>query len=222
MQNSNINSRFKDAPWYNECTKEKILFIGQGGIGGNAMYCLSKTIPCTYFIMDEDIVEEYNLGTQYFTKSQVGKKKVSAIKETLDNCSTATIRTLDQRYKNEYTPIMISGLDNMEARKQVYEEWKKHEDREIYIEARLRASLYEVYVVMKGREEEYEKTLFSDEEVDSGPCTFKQTAYFGMLVGARITHVLVNYLTNKYSGNDVCVIPFCIKEFGEPFYIDIQ
>lgn len=33
MQNSNINSRFKDAPWYNECTKEKILFIGQGGIG---------------------------------------------------------------------------------------------------------------------------------------------------------------------------------------------
>ena len=149
-------------------------------------------------------------------------KKVEAIKQTLNNCSLANIYSIPQKYDNNYLPIMISGLDNMATRKQVYEEWKKHEDREIYIEGRLRASLYEVYVVMKGREEEYEKTLFSDEEVDSGPCTFKATAYFGMLVGARITHVLVNYLTNKYSGNDVCVIPFCIKEFGEPFYIDIQ
>ena len=222
MQNSNINSRFKDAPWYNECTKEKILVIGAGGISSNAMYCLAKTIPTTYFVMDFDVCEDINVGCQLFNKHQIGKKKVTALKETLDNFTTATIRTLDQRYNNEYTPIMISGLDNMEARKQVYEEWKKHEDREIYIEARLRASLYEVYVVMKGREEEYEKTLFSDEEVDSGPCTFKQTAYFGMLVGARITHVLVNYLTNKYTGEDVCSIPSCIKEFGEPFYIDIQ
>ena len=222
MQNSDINSRFKDAPWYSECTKEQILFVGQGGIGGNAMYCLAKTIPAIYYIMDEDIVEEYNVGTQYFTKSQVGKKKVHAIKETLDNCSVATIRTLDQKYKNEYKPIMLSGLDNMEARKQIYEEWKKHEDREILIESRLRANLYEVHVVMKGREEAYEATLFDDSETDDGPCTFKATAYFGMLVGARITHVLVNYLTNKYTGEDVCSIPTCIKEFGEAFYIDIQ
>lgn len=86
---------------------------------------------------------------------------------------------------------------------------------------RLRANLYEVYVVIKGREEEYEKTLFNDSEVDDGPCTFKQTAYFGMLVGARITHVLVNYLTNKYAKEEVCNLPFKISEFGEPFLIDI-
>ena len=218
----NYNSRFKDAPWYNECTKESILFIGQGGIGGNAMYCLAKTIPTTYYILDNDIVEEFNIGCQYFNKSQVGKKKVLAIKETLEACSTAKIRTLDKRYENEYTPIMISGLDNMTTRKQVYEEWKKHENREIYIEGRLRASLYEIYVVTKGREEEYEKTLFDDSEVDDGPCTFKQTAYFGMLIGARITHILVNYLTNKYSKEEICTIPFYVKEFGEAFYIDVQ
>ena len=118
-------------------------------------------------------------------------------------------------------PIMISGLDNMEARKQVWEEWKKHEDREIYIEGRLRSSLYEIYVVTKGKEEQYEATLFDDSEVDDGPCTFKQTAYFGMLIGARITQVLVNYLTNKYSKEEICTIPFSVKEMGELFYFDI-
>lgn len=225
MQKSDIeskyNQRFKDAPWYKECTKEQILFVGQGGIGGNTMYCLSKTIPATYYIMDADIVEEYNIGCQYFNKNQVGKKKVAAIKETLDACSTAKIYTLDQRYNNEYMPVMITGLDNMEARKQSYEEWKKHEDRELFIDGRLRANLYEVYVVTKGREEQYEATLFDDSEVDDGPCTFKQTAYFGMLIGARITQILVNYLTNKYSKEEICVVPFSVKEYGECFYIDI-
>lgn len=216
------NARFKDAPWYSECIKEKILFIGQGGIGGNAMYCLAKTIPATYFILDNDFVEDINVGTQFFTKLQIGKRKVEAIKETLNNCSIATIHTIPSKYNNEYLPVMISGLDNMATRKQVYEEWKKHEDREIYIEARLRAQLYEVYVVIKGREEEYEKTLFDDSETDDGPCTFKQTAYFGMLIGARITHCLVNYLTNKYSNEEICSLPFHIQEFGEPFYINVQ
>jgi molybdopterin/thiamine biosynthesis adenylyltransferase len=216
------NDRFKDAPWYNGCTKEQILFIGQGGIGGNAMYCLAKTIPATYYILDYDTVDEINIGTQFFNKTQIGKKKVHAIKQTLESFSTAQINPIDAKYKNEHLPIMISGLDNMEARKQVFEEWKKHEDREIYIEARLRAALYEVYIVTKGKEEEYEKTLFNDSETDDGPCTFKQTAYFGMLVGARITHCLVNYLTNKYSEDgDVCSLPFKIQEYGEPFYIDI-
>ena len=90
------------------------------------------------------------------------------------------------------------------------------------INMRLRASLYEVYVVTKGREEEYEKTLFDDSETDDGPCTFKQTAYFGMLIGARITHCLVNYLTNKYSNEEICSLPFHIQEFGECFYINTK
>lgn len=217
-----INDRFKDAPWYNNCTKEQILMIGAGGIASNAMYCLAKTIPTEYFVMDFDEVEEINVGTQFFHKNQIGEKKVNALKATLSNFTTARIYALNQKYKDEYLPIMITGLDNMKTRKQCYEEWKKHDNREIFIDGRLRANLYEVYIVIKGREEQYETTLFDDNEVNDGPCTFKQTAYFGMLIGARITHILVNYLTNKYSGEEVCNLPFKIQEFGEPFYVDIQ
>lgn len=217
---SNINNRFKDAPWYTESTKEQILLVGCGGIGGNALYCLSKTIPATYYIMDSDIVEEYNVGCQFFTKNQIGKSKIEALTETLISQTLAEIRPLKANYNSEFLPITITALDNMKARKEVYEQWKKHEDREILIDGRLRANLYEIYVVTPGKEEEYEKTLFDDSEVDEGPCTFKQTAYFGMLIGARITHILVNYLTNKYSNEDVCNIPFKVSEFGEPFYFE--
>lgn len=219
---TNINNRFKDAPWYKDCVNESIFVIGCGGISSNALYYLTKTIPAHYIIMDDDIVEEFNVGTQFFNTEQIGKFKVEAMYDTIKINTGLVPLTLTNKYDRNttcYKPIMISGLDNMEARKNVYNQWKKHDDREIYIEARLRANLYEIYVVLPGREKEYEKTLFDDSEVDEGPCTFKQTAYFGGLIGARITHVLVNYLTNKYT-EPILPIPFAIKEVGDLFYFE--
>jgi hypothetical protein len=191
---NNYNERFKDAPWYIKSQEEKILVIGTGGIGSNSLYCLTKTIPAQYYILDSDIVEEHNVGTQFFRPNQIGKYKVEACKDNCEYPGSKPIITMKKQYSDEYLPIMISALDNMKSRKEVYNIWKSREDRQILIDGRLRSSLYEVYIVTPGREEEYEKTLFEDSEVDSGPCTFKQTAYFAMLIGARITHVLVNYL----------------------------
>ena len=215
------NDRFKDAPWYIKSQEEKILVIGVGGIGSNAMLALTKTIPANYAIIDPDVVEEMNIGTQMFTIGQVGKYKVEAIKELiLWLVDKPKILVFNYTYNKEFYPITITCLDNMRTRKEVFEKWKKYENRELFIDGRLRANLYEVYTVTKGKEEEYEKTLFDDSEASDGPCTFKQTAYFAMLIGARITHILVNYLTNKYKGEDMCNVPFKVTEFGEPFYFE--
>jgi molybdopterin/thiamine biosynthesis adenylyltransferase len=215
-------NRFKDAPWYLKSVQESVLLVGTGGIGSNSLYCLTKTIPAKYWIIDPDIVEEHNIGTQFFKKGQTGRFKVEAIVNNCQEQADCNIQTFNTKYTNEYFPITITGLDNMKTRRKVFEEWRKHEDREILIEGRLRANLYEVYIVTKGREEQYEKTLFNDSDIDDGPCTFKQTAYFGMLIGARITHALVNYFTNKYSGDETCNLPFKIQEFGEPFYFNAE
>jgi molybdopterin/thiamine biosynthesis adenylyltransferase len=217
---SRYNDRFKDAPWYLKSQEEKILVVGVGGIGSSTLYCLTKSIPAQYYILDSDVVVEHNINTQYFRPNQVGKYKVEACKDNCEYPGSKPIITIRKEFSDEYVSIMISALDNMKARKQVYEIWKNQPDRQILIDGRLRSSLYEVYVVIPGREEEYEKTLFEDSEVDSGPCTFKQTAYFAMLIGARITHVLVNYLINKYTEEDTCNIPFKIQEIGEPMFFE--
>jgi molybdopterin/thiamine biosynthesis adenylyltransferase len=215
------DDRFKDAPWYEKSKSEQILVVGVGGIGGNAMYCLTKTIPAQYWIQDMDKVEEYNIGCQFFTKNQIGKFKVAAIQETVRNNTNVTINSMPSSYKNDTLPIMIAAVDNMKTRKDIFENWKKSSITELLIDGRLRANMYEVYTVTKDKADEYEKTLFEDSEVDDGPCTFKQTAYFGMLIGARITHLLVNYLTNKYAGEQICNVPFRVYEVGEPFLIEM-
>ena len=111
--NININSRFKDAPWYIESTKESILLVGLGGIGGNSLYCLSKTIPAKYFLVDNDVVTDYNVGCQFFTESQIGKPKIEAIIETMKNQSLANFMPFKKMFSNEYLPITITALDNI-------------------------------------------------------------------------------------------------------------
>ena len=214
--------RFKDAPWMTD-KLPTILIGGVGGIGGNTLYCLAKTIPGEYYIIDPDTVVEHNVGTQFFKKSDIEKSKVGALHRTMSEYSDAKIHAIQQMMDSYCKmPIMISAFDNMEARKYSFELWKSQEERELFIDGRLRATLYEVYVVTKGREEEYERTLFDDADVDEGPCTFKQTAHFGMLIGARITQMVTNYLTNKALGEQVCQLPFFIREIGDAVLMETK
>lgn len=220
-ENLDINARFKDAPWYN--TTPNILIGGAGGIGGNTLYCLAKSVPGIYYVVDDDVVSTHNVGTQFFRKSDIDKKKVNALQTSMNEFTTSAILPVHTKMTSTTKlPIMIAAFDNMEARKYSFELWKSQSNRELYIDGRLRASFYEIFVVIPGREEEYEKTLFSDNEGDEGSCTFKQTAYFGMLIGARITQMVVNYLTNKSIGEEVCQLPFHIRELGEAVFIQIS
>lgn len=216
------SDRFKDAAWFLKVPKA-ISIVGAGGIGSNTAYCLAKTFSTYIGIADFDKVEEHNVGTQFFKKTDVGKYKVGVLKDVLNQYTNSSIVAYIQKFEPSIAiPFTISALDNMATRKEVFEAWRKREDRQILIDGRLRANYYEVYAVQKGQEEMYEKTLFSDSEVDEGPCTFKQTAYFGMLIGARITHILANFIANIGEEDPIYKVPFVVKEFGDPFYVEIQ
>lgn len=219
----NYNNRFKDAPWYNKSTTENIMVIGAGGISSNTLYNLAKTIPAKYHIIDFDTVEEYNVGCQFFRRDDVNKPKVNALQNILQEFIPFRSIVYNTPYSSEmYYPIMITGLDNMKTRKQVFETWKSKDNRRLFIDGRMKANLYEVFTVVPGREEEYEATLFDDNEVQEGPCTFKQTSYVGMMIGARITQIVVNYLTNYYANENICEVPFHVKELTEAFYYECK
>lgn len=217
--------RFKDAPWLHLPIQErpKVLVGGVGGIGSNMLYYMTKTIPGSYYIFDPDIVEQHNIGTQFFMPIRIGRNKVAAIRTLLldfgIDSSIQGFTTAISKNDGNIMPITISAFDNMLARKDLFHNWKQLKTREIFIDGRLSANIYQVFVVIPGREEWYEKTLFNDADVPNAPCTFKQTAYFGGLIGARMTHVLVNYLSNKAMNEDVMNIPYLIEENGDPFVI---
>ena len=214
-------NRFKGAPWLS--LHPEILIGGAGGIGSNTSYCLARSVDATIILVDDDDVCEHNVGTQFFSKKDIMKKKVNCVYTNIKffNAPGRIVPIPTKIDDESYRPITIAAFDNMEARKQLFNVWKKREDRELFIDGRMRATLYEIYCVTPGREEDYEKTLFSDSEADEGTCTFKQTSHFGMLIGARITQVVTNYLSNKGLGADVYCVPFKVKEVGDLVYMEV-
>jgi molybdopterin/thiamine biosynthesis adenylyltransferase len=216
------NDRFKDAPWYKESSKYTIMLGGVGGIGSNTLHYLSKSTLSKFHIYDDDIVSELNIGTQFFTTKSINSSKVTAITKLLSEfgVNSSRIVPLFSKIGNRALPISIAAFDNMLARKQLFYNWKNNPNKEIFIDGRLSATIYQIYVVTPGeREDWYEKTLFNDDAVADAPCTFKQTVHFAGLIGARITHIITNYFSNKYMKEDILNIPYFIEECGDPFII---
>lgn len=218
-----LSGRFKSAPWYGGCKNDTIYLVGLGGIGSNFLYTATKTLPCKFILQDMDTVDEENVFTQWFNQGDIGAKKVTACINNVQR-SNPSFNPLPATspYNNSYRPIMVAALDNMATRKQMFDVWKENSNKELFIDARLRAEFYEVFVVTPDRVEDYEKTLFNDNEIESAPCTYKATSYFGMLCGARITHVLTNYFANKYSEDKAYALPFEIREFGNLMYFETK
>ena len=219
----NIHHRFRGASYYESSKSEVILIAGLGGIGSNTAYSLCKSVPASYVFIDDDLVEPHNVGTQHFDTTQLGISKVAAMKRQLTAQGVQVISLFERKIlsSGDALPITIAAFDNMAARKQLFEDWMLQPDRELFIDGRLRASYFEIFAVTPGREDEYKATLFNDGEGSPAMCTFKQTTYFGSLIGARITQVVVNYLTNKYSEVSFTKVPFKITDIGELFKEEI-
>lgn len=176
-------------------------------------------------IYDFDSIEEHNLGGQLFKNNQIGKLKVEAVINNVNEyCDDAFIHMYDRRYEENsiYGNIMIAGFDNMLARKIMYNNWKTLENRELFIDPRLSAETYQVYFVQKGQEERYEATLFSDEDVSDEICTLKATSHFAAMVAGKIVQGLNAYLANKVLQDDIYSLPFFIEEIGSLFNLTVE
>jgi hypothetical protein len=188
--------RFKEAVWFNP--DQVITVGGLGSIGSWLTLFMGRLVNKAY-VYDFDRVEESNLGGQLYSVTDIGKYKHNAI---INHCSHhSPDAEVISRGKFEegsgVTPICFSGFDNMLARKHMFESWKQLEDRELFVDGRLTAEELWVYAVIKGREAKYEKFLFSDDEVEELPCSFKSTTHISSMIASLMVVAFTNYCSNK-------------------------
>lgn len=119
-------SRFSGAIWYEKIKEQEIVLAGVGGIGSYAAYLLGRMKPMRLIMYDPDKVERVNMSGQLYSKKDLGKYKVSAMRDMLmDYCEFPADGYADSYGENKATrPIMICGFDNMEARRMFYNKWK--------------------------------------------------------------------------------------------------
>jgi len=125
------------------------------------------------------------------------------------------------------TSIIITGLDNMKTRKDVYEVWRKevyklpenYEEGDAFqgtedyllIDGRLILESMEVLCLQGNLPEQvegYKEYLFNDNEVEEVDCTMKQSTFAAMTIAGIITSTLCNWATNKKAGYEEREVPF--------------
>lgn len=209
-------TRFSSADWYSE--KRDIYVIGIGGIGSWLALNLAR-IGHNLVLIDGDNVDRTNVeGGQMYRTKDVGKAKTVAVHEI---CREFGCRNTIEVYQMNYShdefgssPITICGVDNMAARKEIFEAWvgENKNSESLYIDGRLLMENMEIFAI-KGDDEEAikeyrEKWLFNDSEVADLDCTAKQTSFGAMTIAGIMTATLCNWLTNKKLGADFREVNF--------------
>lgn len=230
------NARFSSAIWFKEIQKQNILLAGCGGIGSYVAFLLSRMCPASIYLYDDDTVETVNMAGQLYSVSDVGKYKVDAMANSMANFSLyKSIYAIRERFTSETPPldIMISGFDNMQARKIFFKSWVDHvaskpeEERKncLFIDGRLAAEDLQVFC-LRGDDTvnivKYKNTqLFSDEEADEALCSYKQTTYMANLIGSFIVNLFTNFVANKIV-DGMRELPYMISYSGDTMKFNME
>jgi hypothetical protein len=150
--------------------------IGSGGIGSLFTVLAGKLGIGEIVIFDNDLVEAHNLPNQFFPLDKVGHTKVDALKGVIEAMTIAEVTHRHERYDGteKLRGLVVSGVDSMEARKQIWQGIKGNFLVPRYWDARIGGEKILIYSVNPRSPVEcelFEKTLYSDEDAVDDPCT---------------------------------------------------
>ena len=107
---------------------------GAGGLGSNVAISLVRSGLTRLTVVDFDRVEKSNLNRQYYFLSQIGKEKINALKENIENINPEVNCDFynkklekDSMWKPfQHVDIVVEALDTAETKTQFIEEILQH------------------------------------------------------------------------------------------------
>lgn len=181
----------------------RVTLIGCGGIGSPTAVSLAKFGITELMLVDDDVIEVHNLPNQFFPINSVGKKKVQVTKQICELFGFAEVKTREAKIQDcpeVLNGIVVTGLDNMEARKYVYEQSRERGVRWL-VDGRISGLNYQLYTIdLLNKEicERYEFFgLFGEEEAVTAPCTARAIIHVMWKMAADIQEQVWKILTGR-------------------------
>lgn len=191
-----------------EKCKEPIFIIGAGATGSFTALTLAKMGLTDIRIFDGDTIEEHNFPNQMYPLRTLGINKTEALKSVVEEFTGTEIKTIPRMYKSEpLRGIVISALDTMKGRKQIYKNACKGNVK-LLLDPRAGPELFRLLTVDLSLETEkkwYEENLYSDEEALEAPCTARSIIYSMLLISAYVCRQVKLYLMNEEYKRDIYV-----------------
>ncbi len=176
---------------------EDILVVGAGNIGSWTTLGLTKIGFQGVSVLDHDSVEAHNTASQLYGMRHGGMSKVSALSDLVKNLTSTTVVPYEETWNGHGANIVISAVDSMMARKQIYEGIKKKSSW--FIDGRMGGNLIYVYAIPTNDSKAmsfYEGKLVDDDQTMDIPCSMQSISYNSMLVSGLICDLVVQ-ITNE-------------------------
>lgn len=168
-----------------------ISVIGCGGIGSPTVLALAKMGCGNITVWDDDRVEEHNLPNQFYRLDDVGKLKVEGLARTvLDYTGVDLVQSATRvGAATELRGAVISGVDTMQARQEIWKAVRYQPTVSVYIDARMGAEVCRIFTIQPTDPDDvtaYERSLHTDGEAQELPCTARAIIYNVFMVAALI------------------------------------
>ena len=183
----------------------KITVIGAGAIGSFTVLNLVKMGFTDVTVYDFDSVSIENMNCQWYRKKDIGKPKVLALKEIILDFTDVPIeiRQLKWNGTQDLEGIVISAVDSMEVRRQIWKHCFGNYKVEWLIDPRMAAEYALMYTIDPSDEKDqktYEATLYSDSESVQEACTAKATMYTATMISGHVAKAVKDIVTGgKYA-----------------------
>jgi molybdopterin/thiamine biosynthesis adenylyltransferase len=201
-----VFSRQLDIVPQDKLIDQPFTIIGAGSLGSHTTHILAQMGAENIVVYDHDEVDDHNLGVQFFDAQSVGSKKVAALKRLISQCHEVEIvdkaeKVTEENVETALRGIVIAAVDNMNARKLIWEKVHLNPMVELYIDTRAARQVCSIFTLNPmdlavGKEYNYHH-LFPESEGAPGPCTEKMTTFNGPQTASHVASLVVNYLKNE-------------------------
>lgn len=185
-----------------------VTVIGAGGIGSPAVLGLAKMGVKDIKVYDPDTVELHNIPNQFYRLDDVGSPKITALASIIKAYAGTDIEAVQGRFAGHPSGIVISAVDSMDSRKEIWDLIKYKTSIPLYIDARMGAEVGIVHTLRPTSPIDvawYEGTLFSDEDSVPEPCTARAIIYNVLGIAAIIGGQVKRYSRGEELPKEIIV-----------------
>lgn len=189
--------------WFDpSTTNAAATIVGCGGIGSFAAFALAKLGVQTLKLVDFDTVDEHNVPNQLFALNQLGELKVSALADSISSATGVYPIGINAPLQDGIPrlPIVVSALDSMAARTELWEQVRYRLEVKLFLDGRLGGEHVVLYSVDPSNPIDvagYETTLHSDADGQDLPCTARSIIDVGFAVGSLITRAVRRHYAHE-------------------------
>jgi tRNA A37 threonylcarbamoyladenosine dehydratase len=167
--------------------------IGCGGIGALTAIALGKMGLSGLRVIDDDVVNNVNIATQFHKVSDIGLPKVDAVGINVGVFADTWIHKECARVTPDYDLtdwIVISAVDSIQARKDIWEAVKKSKPM-WYIDARMASEKVQMFAVNMRDVKSVESydvlmKVTREEDIPDEPCTSKATIFCSCMAAGHV------------------------------------